>query len=414
MDRPDHRRITDFFPCRRRPSLFSWRKHQIGEQSWRYKENLGQGQGSNNSSLTMCAELRGFDTNNPYQSNSHHWEKHMVKTAGLTCSKPGKGFQGPQYAIDSTSTSSWGITPKRSKSLYGLRNPETENSNDSSQNLWRASRGTTVKQNSGTPPALCGWLRRCMSTTLGRRHRVPKPSTLVSDSAPAQDRPEMLPIPDIGVEPPQIPDSTTSGAAARAAVAAQNEMLESARNMRLAEPKVTRDSESGIGIEVRDRGGESTDSTVPVVRRGLWLTILVVAHRIDTCTDPSAVLPEELVAQVLSYLDAASLINAELVSRRWQRSASSRHSWKHVFHREFEDTHQNHPTQSAIVHVGGQGLGKTVGDQHWKKMWKARQALHQRWRDGYAAAIYLEGHTDCVYCVQFDEYGTQSRMASRC
>lgn len=49
------------------------------------------------------------------------------------------------------------------------------------------------------------------------------------------------------------------------------------------------------------------------------------------------------------------------------------------------------------------GLGKTVSRQEWKSMWRARKALQQRWIDGYAAAIYLEGHTDSVYCVQFDE-----------
>ena len=36
-------------------------------------------------------------------------------------------------------------------------------------------------------------------------------------------------------------------------------------------------------------------------------------------------------------------------------------------------------------------------------MWRARKALQQRWIDGHAAAIYLQGHTDSVYCVQFDE-----------
>ena len=36
-------------------------------------------------------------------------------------------------------------------------------------------------------------------------------------------------------------------------------------------------------------------------------------------------------------------------------------------------------------------------------MWRARKALHKRWLDGYAAAIYLEGHTDSVYCAQFDK-----------
>ena len=49
------------------------------------------------------------------------------------------------------------------------------------------------------------------------------------------------------------------------------------------------------------------------------------------------------------------------------------------------------------------GLGKTVSRQEWKSMWRARKALQQRWIDGHAAAIYLEGHTDSVYCVQFDE-----------
>lgn len=37
-------------------------------------------------------------------------------------------------------------------------------------------------------------------------------------------------------------------------------------------------------------------------------------------------------------------------------------------------------------------------------MLQARRELQSRWRDGKAAAMYLEGHTDSVYCVQFDEY----------
>ena len=37
-------------------------------------------------------------------------------------------------------------------------------------------------------------------------------------------------------------------------------------------------------------------------------------------------------------------------------------------------------------------------------MWKARKLLQSRWADGHAAAIYLEGHQDTVYCVQFDEH----------
>ena len=88
------------------------------------------------------------------------------------------------------------------------------------------------------------------------------------------------------------------------------------------------------------------------------------------------------------------MLNAELVSHDWHLSASSRHVWKDVFHTEFQDVSQKGTT------ITGSGLGSR---QEWKSMWRARKALQQRWIDGHAAAIYLEGHTDSVYCVQFDD-----------
>ena len=64
------------------------------------------------------------------------------------------------------------------------------------------------------------------------------------------------------------PEKLANGAAARAAVAAQNELLDALKHIRLAEPKVTRDSESGVGIEVRSHGESTADVGVPVVRKG--------------------------------------------------------------------------------------------------------------------------------------------------
>ena len=64
------------------------------------------------------------------------------------------------------------------------------------------------------------------------------------------------------------PDKLLSGAAARAAAAAQNEILDALRNMRLTEQKVTRDSESGVGIEVRTGEGCAFNFDIPVVRKG--------------------------------------------------------------------------------------------------------------------------------------------------
>lgn len=106
---------------------------------------------------------------------------------------------------------------------------------------------------------------------------------------------------------------------------------------------------------------------------------------------------------ILSFLDASSLINAELVSQSWQASASSPHTWRSIFRNEFDPAVRNTQQKSGNVPVGASGLGRTIPGQNWKRMWRARKALHQRWLDGYAAAIYLEGHTDSVYCVQFDE-----------
>ena len=105
------------------------------------------------------------------------------------------------------------------------------------------------------------------------------------------------------------------------------------------------------------------------------------------------------MAHVLSYLDADSLKNAELVSRVWHAQAVSRHVWRDVFRREY-----SRPTSSdGYRKAKSMGLGKTMPNRDWKKMFAVRRALEQRWKDGKAAAIYLHGHKDSVYCVQFDE-----------
>ena len=250
------------------------------------------------------------------------------------------------------------------------------------------------------------WLRRCVSTTLRHPRRASVTLRSSNDSLEHAYYPKS-PIPGIGIEPPLIPDNLMSGAAARAAAATGNEILESVRNLRITEPKITRDSESGIGIEMREREEESVE--VPIPRKGWRFSLILRTGLTDfPGKDPVDVLPEELVVQILCYLDADSLIKAELVSRRWLSSASSHHVWKHIFREEFGYVNQDVALQPAQFQVGGPGLGKKLPDQDWKTMWRARKALHQRWREGHAAAIYLEGHTDSVYCVQFDEYASRS------
>lgn len=122
-------------------------------------------------------------------------------------------------------------------------------------------------------------------------------------------------------------------------------------------------------------------------------------------TDPFQRLPAELATAVLTNLDAVSLANAEMVSRGWKKLASSPHVWRLVFLRKFEPEVHVSP---APIQMGGTGIGKTVNGhpapwQEWKQMYTARSQINRRWKSGAPDAIYLNGHTDSVYCCQFDE-----------
>lgn len=82
------------------------------------------------------------------------------------------------------------------------------------------------------------------------------------------------PIPGHGHEPPILPNHQFSGAAARAAAAAQNERMELARlelaraeRERFLDSKLPLDSESGIGIDLRDRSDQS-EVDLGIVRIG--------------------------------------------------------------------------------------------------------------------------------------------------
>lgn len=118
------------------------------------------------------------------------------------------------------------------------------------------------------------FLRRCMSIKPQGRPSTPStPLPAYNESAPRQHHlpapvPEFGLVPGFGYEPPRPPTDLSSGAAARAAAAAQNEILATMRNLSLAEPRITRDSESGVGIEVRDCTEGLVGSEMLVVRQG--------------------------------------------------------------------------------------------------------------------------------------------------
>lgn len=109
-----------------------------------------------------------------------------------------------------------------------------------------------------------GWLQRHATTTF-RHHRRSLVTHNTSEYCVKAD-PFFSPTPSDSTKPPRIPENLMSGASARAAAATQNDLLESIRTSETVDLKLSRDSESGIGIELQDRIEDSEDVTIR--RRG--------------------------------------------------------------------------------------------------------------------------------------------------
>ncbi|KAK5084681.1 hypothetical protein LTR05_005759 [Lithohypha guttulata] len=184
------------------------------------------------------------------------------------------------------------------------------------------------------------------------------------------------------------PECPPGGAGARASAAAQNEALYMARatplppyRPRSFEHDEFRDSESGIGI-VLDTLDRSDSRTQHLVRQ-----------------DPADILATELIDHMLSFLDASTLVQLELVSRRWRELCQSQSVWRQVFYRKYAPSRPSRVLQGQNT----AGLGKNVAGQDYRKLYSVRTLIDKRWANGEAAAIYLNGHKDSVYCIQFDE-----------
>lgn len=180
------------------------------------------------------------------------------------------------------------------------------------------------------------------------------------------------------------------GAGARASAALHNESLQIARatplppyspRSRSSSIEDIKDSESGIGIIVHDL--ERTRLRGPRVAK----------------LDPVDILAPELLEHILSFLDAATILRLELVSKKWQILANSQTVWRQVFFTKYAPS-RHHKVKGAPKQAG---IGKNTSGQDYRKLYQIRSLIDQRWATGSAAATYLYGHQDSVYCVQFDE-----------
>ncbi|TKA23876.1 hypothetical protein B0A50_07011 [Salinomyces thailandicus] len=115
-------------------------------------------------------------------------------------------------------------------------------------------------------------------------------------------------------------------------------------------------------------------------------------------------LPSEIALQIFEYLDAQQLCRAQRVSKAWKALGEEACIWRSAFLRKYG---RQIYTDPAPIQVGGVGAGRyNRSKQEWQKMYKARLELEANWRKGprdAGKAVYLSGHTDSVYCLQFDE-----------
>jgi F-box and WD-40 domain protein 1/11 len=124
-------------------------------------------------------------------------------------------------------------------------------------------------------------------------------------------------------------------------------------------------------------------------------------HHKLTGVDLVGKLPTEIAAAILSYLDDTALTRCAKVSKRWNTLALDSAVWRSSFLGRYARAEDN---VLPYIQFGGQGLGRRVNQkQEWLKMSRARRQIERNWRAGQPKAIYFVGHTDSVYCCQFDE-----------
>lgn len=265
---------------------------------------------------------------------------------------------------------------KQGKGLYGLMRRASYSIKSIRHRRQSASQGEMNHERLTTPASPWNKLRQAATF---RQSRLPS-FDIDDEGVSTSSRSPPAPVPGNGNEPPIIPRGS-GGAAARATAAAQNEFY--GRNRHLCGTwDIQTDRESGVEIAVTMQSHDT------------------LANGMVSWGDFVQELPGELTQQIMGYLDLASLVQAQSVSKSWRQASGDNHVWRQVFCRERGGAY----AMDKVVRPGmGYGLPSVAPEVNWRQVFKASIELSHRWRAGNAKPVYLNGHTDSIYCVQFDE-----------
>ncbi|KAK3939308.1 WD40-repeat-containing domain protein [Diplogelasinospora grovesii] len=311
--------------------------------------------------------------------------KGMLRRASLSLRSGVKGFIHRRTSVPAATTFD-NEFPQQRPRLFSTSGPSGSSRPTTAHSTWqRLKQATNLHRHS-----------RMLHTGYGERSTF----DLATIESPT------FPIPGSNEHPPIIPRNT--GAAARQAAASACHGLNDydLLNMPvpgpnwLASEQGLGDHESGIGIALTsseieafvpaddidsdvDVGSGSTEDETEIIK-----------------VDFISRLPVELAIQVLSLLDAAALATASRVSRSWKSVVDDQHIWRESFLRERTDTYA---TSGPIKPGSGLGVPPVRPGNNWKETYRVKDELDKKWKEGKARAVYLNGHSDSIYCLQFDE-----------
>ena len=217
-------------------------------------------------------------THGEYTGHSSKLSEDTPRSSLASSSRPRKSASSSGDANDASWSQPKRTSSQRTKNLFSFGKTTHGEARRHIHNFSRPGPNYVVEKEPLAQPNTSSWLRYCMNTSSKNRSPTPSPSMTPTPSYDGslifeeEDDITALPaLPGCGTEPARPSLNLASGAAARAAAAAQNEILDSMHKITLAETDVTRDSESGVGIEVQDSGETIAefDFDIPVVRQGI-------------------------------------------------------------------------------------------------------------------------------------------------
>ncbi|KAF9108658.1 hypothetical protein BGX27_008270 [Mortierella sp. AM989] len=124
-------------------------------------------------------------------------------------------------------------------------------------------------------------------------------------------------------------------------------------------------------------------------------------------------LPYEIATYILHFVDMHNLTKVALISKTWKQFSDDNEVWKRVYlyQKQWTIRIPQHPPKSLLAKdispatsskSSQQKASQSIKPLNWKSLCRNRKQLEERWSTLPQKKNKLHGHTDSVYCVQFD------------